>query len=67
MPFESKAQARWMFAKHPKMAKEWAAHTPNMKTLPDYANPHHSHPFSIDPSSKGCLICGQGRSAHRIK
>ena len=24
MPFESKAQQRFMFAKHPEMAKEWA-------------------------------------------
>lgn len=35
MPFESKAQARFMFAKHPKMAKEWAAKTPNIKALPN--------------------------------
>ncbi|RLI87994.1 MAG: hypothetical protein DRP01_00140 [Archaeoglobales archaeon] len=35
MPFESKAQQRWMFAKHPAMAKEWAAHTPGIKKLPE--------------------------------
>jgi hypothetical protein len=35
MPFKSKAQMRWMFANHPKMAKEWAAETPNEKALPE--------------------------------
>ena len=34
-PFASKAQARFMFAKHPKMAKEWASHTSSMKSLPE--------------------------------
>lgn len=66
MSFESKAQARWMFKNHPTMAKEWASHT-NFKSLPDYKNPKHSHPFSVDPSSKGCMICGKPRNAHRIK
>jgi len=37
MPFKSKAQQKWMFAKHPKMAKRWAKHTPRMKSLPKYA------------------------------
>ena len=35
MPFKSKSQARMMYAKHPKMAKKWAKHTPNMKMLPE--------------------------------
>jgi len=35
MPFKSKAQQRWMFARHPKMAKRWAKKTPNMKSLPE--------------------------------
>ena len=34
MPFKSKAQARFMFAKHPAMAKEFAAATPSIKDLP---------------------------------
>lgn len=33
MPFESKAQQRWMYANHPSMAKRWADHTPNIKKL----------------------------------
>lgn len=35
MPFKSKAQAHWMFLKKPKMAKEWAAHTKSIKSLPE--------------------------------
>lgn len=34
MPFKSKAQAGWMYANHPQMAKEWASHT-NFKSLPE--------------------------------
>lgn len=37
MPFVSKAQQGFMFAKHPKIAKRWAKHTPNMKSLPERA------------------------------
>lgn len=37
MPFKSKAQAKYMFANHPKIAKEFAAKTPNIKALPKYA------------------------------
>ena len=36
MPFESKAQLRYMFAKHPEMAKEFASKTENMKSLPEH-------------------------------
>lgn len=34
-PFRSKAQQGFMFAKKPKLAKEFAAKTPNFKALPD--------------------------------
>lgn len=34
MPFRSKAQARWMFANKPKMAKHWAKETKSIKALP---------------------------------
>ena len=36
MPFKSKSQQRFMFAKHPKIAKEFAAHTPDIKSLPEH-------------------------------
>ena len=38
MPFKSKAQQAYMFVKHPKLAKEMAAKTPNMKKLPKRAS-----------------------------
>jgi len=36
MPFKSEAQRRYMHAKHPRMAKEWEAHTPKGKKLPEH-------------------------------
>jgi len=35
MPFKSKAQAKYMFAKKPAIAKEFAAKTPSIKALPN--------------------------------
>jgi hypothetical protein len=37
MPFKSKAQQGYMFAKMPKTAKRWAKETPNIKALPKRA------------------------------
>lgn len=37
MPFKSKSQMRFMYAKHPKIAKRWAEETPNEKKLPETA------------------------------
>jgi hypothetical protein len=34
MPFKSKAQARYLYAKHPRIAKKWAAKTKSVKALP---------------------------------
>lgn len=34
MPFASRIQAKFMFAKHPKIAKRWAKETKNFKDLP---------------------------------
>lgn len=38
MPFKSKAQQKFLFAKHPEVAKEFAEHTPKKayKKLPEY-------------------------------
>lgn len=36
MPFQSKAQQKWMFSNKPKMAKEWASKTTDYMDLPDY-------------------------------
>lgn len=35
MPFKSKAQARYLFATHPKLAREFAAETPSFEKLPE--------------------------------
>jgi len=35
MPFKSQAQARFMFLKHPKIAKEFASKTDSIKALPE--------------------------------
>jgi hypothetical protein len=35
MPFKSKAQARYMFATKPKMARGWAKKTRSIKRLPN--------------------------------
>lgn len=37
MPFKSKAQARYMFAVHPDIAKEFAEKTASIKKLPERA------------------------------
>lgn len=34
-PFESKAQVGYMFAHHPKLAREFAAKTKDIKALPE--------------------------------
>lgn len=43
MPFQSKAQAREMFANQPAIAKRWAAMTPSIRALPNHSggNSHH--------------------------
>ena len=34
MPFKSQQQRKFMYAKHPEMAKEWEDKTPKGKKLP---------------------------------
>ena len=36
MAFKSKAQARFMFARHPKLAEEFARKTLSIKKLPEH-------------------------------
>ena len=36
MPFKSKAQAKFMFAKKPALAKEFASKTKSIKALPEH-------------------------------
>ncbi len=39
MPFKSEAQRRFMFSKHPEMAKEWEKDTPKDAELPERIHP----------------------------
>lgn len=40
MPFKSQAQRRYMYAVHPKLAKEFEKHTPKGKKLPEHKLKH---------------------------
>jgi len=40
----SQSQARWMFAKHPEMAKEWMAETPKLSSLPEHVGKKKKKP-----------------------
>jgi hypothetical protein len=44
MPYLSDAQRKFMHAKHPKIAKEWDAHTPEGADLPEHV-PHNKKAF----------------------
>ena len=35
MPFVSRAEERFLYAKHPEIAKRWASETPDIKSLPE--------------------------------
>lgn len=41
MPFVSNAQRKYLFAKHPEVAKEFAAATPKGKKLPEHVKKSH--------------------------
>lgn len=38
MPFKSEAQRRFMYAKHPEIAKEFSEKTPKGKKLPEHVS-----------------------------
>ena len=61
MPFKSKAQQRFMFAEHPKMAKEWADKTPDIKVLPEKVGSDHAYKHG---SGGKCADCGKEYGAH---
>lgn len=50
MPFQSKAQARYLFAKHPKVAKEFAKKTPSIKALPEHKEESPAHERAESPA-----------------
>jgi hypothetical protein len=39
VPFKSAAQRKYLFAKHPEIAEEFAAKTPKGKKLPEHVKP----------------------------
>lgn len=43
MPFKSKAQQRYLFAKEPAVAREFAKKTVDFKRLPEKVKPKKSH------------------------
>ncbi len=55
MPFKSEAQRKFLFAKHPKIAKEWAEETPKGAKLPEHvkdAEPKKAAPKRAKPKAK---------------
>lgn len=47
MPFKSKAQQRYMYAKHPEIAEEFSAATPNFKKLPEHVKDKKTNPKEL--------------------
>lgn len=48
MPFKSEAQRKFLFAKHPTIAKRWAKHTPKGADLPEHvAKSEHEKTSSL--------------------
>lgn len=39
MPFKSEAERRFMWLKHPDIAKRWSKEHPNQKNLPQHVKP----------------------------
>ena len=66
MPFASKAQQRFMFSQHPKIAKRWAKHTPDMENLPQHVSEddmmpeHWDHPGCEDKIGKIFVVLKPG-------
>ncbi len=60
MPFQSEAQRRFMYARHPRIAERWQKHTPKGKKLPEHKKESESRlgtPFT-DGFLKFCLDQG---------
>lgn len=44
MPFRSQAQRGFMFARHPEIARRWAAEYPSQGALPQHVRPTIQNP-----------------------
>ena len=62
MPFESKSQQRFMFAKHPEMAKEWADKTPDISALPEHVKNMDEGGIAEPDDKKFATELGQGKT-----
>jgi len=60
MPFESKSQQRFMFAKHPEIAKEFAAATPDISKLPEHVKKMDEGGIAEPDDKKFAADLGQG-------
>lgn len=73
MPFVSDAQRKFMFARHPAMAKEFAAATPKGKKLPEHveSREHHMKPPKAKPAKvprgKSASAPGQLKKAQGLQ
>ena len=65
MPFKSKAQERFMFAKHPAIAKRWVSETGQPKDLPKHVD---SNALSMAREKRDASTVKPGRSgSHKGK
>lgn len=48
MPFRSQAQRRFLFSKHPDIAKRWASEFPNQKRLPERIHSKYKQALAIE-------------------
>lgn len=62
MPLVSKAQQGWMFVHHPKMAKEWADKTPNIKGLPEHVKKSKVYKKPIQRKGSDLLVRNQAEA-----
>lgn len=58
MPFKSKAQQRYMFSQHPRMAKRWAKETQDIKKLPEKLHPEET----VTKTAEGLFFEKRARS-----
>lgn len=52
MPFQSEKQRRFLWLKHPDLAKRWAHEYPNQKKLPMYAHENKAHSEQTEADKK---------------
>jgi hypothetical protein len=53
MPFKSESQRRFLWAKHPDIAKRWAAEYPGQKNLPKHVAKKKAKPKKRKTKKRG--------------